>query len=193
MCQTCSPLAHALRPIMNLPTLELLHVIPTESPCLLTHIYSTINLNGSDLHQISRQPIRSHYRDPRLTLDATQLGHPLSLATHNNTIEHKIRPFHGRAQGALSKTTPPLKQIMPLYHGPVSPQHKTMLSLLYAQLKIQTNSILRASNSAATGANKLHSESIKLGSNGSIPHHLTATSRLNHLCSILLSTRWTAQ
>ena len=94
---------------MNLPTLELLHVIPTESPCLLTHIYSTINLNGSDLHQISRQPIRSHYSDPRLTLDATQLGHPLSLATHNNTIEHKIRPFHGRAQGALSKTTPPLE------------------------------------------------------------------------------------
>ena len=52
----------------------------------------------------------------------------------------------------FQRQPPPLKQIMPLYHGPVSPQHKTMLSLLYAQLKIQTNSILRASNSAATGA-----------------------------------------
>ena len=150
-------------------------------PCLSTHIYSTINTSMvSDLHQMSRQPIRLHCSF--LGFHSTQRHWYIQCHVQHttNTVEHKsttVMAEHVLAQ----RHTPPFlkKQTMQFHHGPVSLRRTLMLLSLYAQ---------------HYNPNKLHSENNNLGSNWRTPHHLTVTSRLNHLCSIdrrthLLSTR----
>ena len=124
-------------------------------PCLSTHIYSTINTSMvSDLHQMSRQPIRLHCSF--LGFHSTQRHWYIQCHVQHttNTVEHKSTTVMAEHVLAQRHTPPFLKKnrpcnfIMVLSHYDA---HSCCCHFTH-NITTQTNSIPRITTSAATGA-----------------------------------------
>ena len=133
----------------------------------------------SDLHQISRQPIRLHCSGPGFHSTQRHWYIHCHLQHTTNTVEYKFTTVMAEHTVLAHKQNPRLKTDHAISSWSCLTMTHTHAVVTFVQ---------------HYNSNNLHSENNNLGRNWCMPHHLTATSRVNHLCSIdkrthLLSTR----